>query len=158
MAINLDIEMTGQEELIKKLSDPAVIAGPLKELLEEASSIGRKTVVEGIDGGTGVAVSSIGIEVQPLSARVYTAIAEPRALSIEKGRPPGDTRWTSDGHIQKWAESVGVSEPLFVLTRGIRQRGVKGRFFMAAARQKVESELPRLLNNMARIIEEKFNK
>ena len=158
MAINLEVEMKGQEELIKKLSDPVVIAGPLKELLTEASSIGRKTAVEGIDGGLGIAVRSIGKEIEPLSARVYTAIAEPRAMSIEKGRPAGDNRWTSDRQIQKWADSVGLFDPLFVIVRGIRQRGVKGRFFMQAAREKVQSEIPRLLNEMGAKIKEMFDR
>lgn len=170
MAIQLEVEMAGQEKLIDKLSDPAVIAGPLKDLLEEASAIGRKTAELGIDGGTGIAVRSIGAELKPLSARVFTAMAEPRASSIEKGRPPGDNRWTSDRQMQNWVKAnqvgrygrTGTEQDLvgtaFVIAREIRRRGVKGRFFMQAAREKVQSELPRLLSEMATKIQQMFGR
>ncbi|MDD5498627.1 MAG: hypothetical protein PHI10_04015 [Dehalococcoidales bacterium] len=146
----------GMDELEERLNRSGMTTEGLKEVLEEASSIAVKTAVMGIDGGAGIAVRSISREINPMSARVYSAMPKARQESIELGRPAGTPVEEIIGQIARWRKAVGHPEPARVIAEGIRERGVKGRFFMAAAKQKVEEDLPRLLNNMAKSIEDKF--
>lgn len=154
----MQIEVQGVDDLNAKLTDPQMIAGPLKELLEEATSIGVKTAVEGVDGGSGAAVRSISKEVLETSARVYSAMPRVRALNIEKGRPVGVPVEQILPQIISWKKHVGHPEPAIVIAQEISQRGVKGRFFMAAAKQKLEEVLPRLLGEMASKVQVRFGR
>ncbi len=176
MEISLKVELKGQEELRAKLSDPTIVAGPLKDLLVEASDIAVETGKAKLESGFGTSTWGVrGVGAAPLSmvssikrfeARVKSLMPPPRALSIETGRPAGEQ--ASIKQLARWVEAKGIGklsargEPLmgtvYAIVWHIKQRGVKGRFFMQAARDKVQGELPRLLNEMGTKIKEKFNR
>ncbi len=147
------VTIEGMEQLQARLEDPNLIGQPLLELLEDAANVGRDTAEKGIDGGTGIAVRSIGMNVQARSALVYTAMPQARAMSIEKGRPSGVPIEDMLAQLIRWRDAVGHPDLGIHIALGVRQRGVKGRFFMAAAREKVAGDLPRLVSGMAKKVE-----
>lgn len=154
-----EIKLEGFEELEARLTDPTLIVAPLREdVFEPATSIGVKTAVEGVDGGTGIAVRSIQKEIEPMQARVYTAMPTVRAISIEKGRPVGVPVEQLLPQIINWKNAVGHPDSAIAIARGIKQRGVKGRFFMEGAKNAVVEALPRLLSNMAKAIEGRLSR
>lgn len=143
----------GAEELRYALRNPRLVGAPLEELLREAAAIGKRVATQTISGGTGLAEQSIGsaVSMRALTARVYTRIAEPTAMSIERGRSGGST--PSLAAVARWLKGTPYGVP--VLSRAersqaariqaaIRQHGSRGKGFLAAALRAVESELPRL--------------
>ena len=153
--MSLDIELKGAEELKLKLDDPGIGPALQEYVLEPAASLGVKTAVTGVDGGRNIAVRSIHKEVQPMMARVYTAMPKARAMSIEEGRKSGE--WVPSKSIEMWANAVGAAGP-YVIKQEIHDQGVKGRRFMAKAKEAIENALPGFLSNMGKAIEGKFNR
>ena len=144
MPAELTIEVNGFEELAARVSDPALMEKPMRNLFEAATRLGQKTAIQGIDGGTGVAVRSILREYSPAMGRVWSMMPLARSTSIEGGRPSGDNT-VSTRAIARWADAVKNPERPFVLARAIRERGVKGRFFMRSAGDAVQGILPALI-------------
>lgn len=171
--MNTHADVRGIEDLKARLTNPALIGAPLTEVLEEASKLGSKTAVNNIDGGRGIAVHSIGYEVQPLAARVFSAMPRARALNIEQGRPIGTPEkelawldWSErppvwKGPLARWAKSEGHvdltagSSPVAAIIRAVSTQGVKGKRFLGQAREAMKNALPRLLSKMARQVEER---
>lgn len=153
------VKIEGLEELQAKLRDPRLIGDPFKELLKDASQTGQEAAERGIDGGTGIAVRTINRFVDPTSAKVTTVLPRARAMSIEKGRPPGEevpvralVRWLSGNPYKRSADRAEL-ELAYQARAAIKQHGAKGKRFMQQARQAVADTLPRLLGRMARRIE-----
>lgn len=144
MANDMTLEIVGMERLQKKLNDPGLILAPLGEMLQEAGRTGQQLAVQGIDGGTGVAVRSINFEAGPTSMRLFSAMPRARALNIDEGRPPNDPM-LSLGPIIKWRDAVAHPDLGIVIFRELRRRGVRGRFFMAAAKNGIQERLPQWL-------------
>lgn len=142
------VEIIGLERIQAKLSDPQLISQPLRELLTEAGQTGQRVAVAGIDGGTGIAVRSINYEVKETSMRTYSAMPRSRALNIEEGRPANDPR-LSLGQVIRWKEAVGHPDAGIVIFQELRRRGVRGRFFMQAAKNTIQEHLPEWLRQMS---------
>jgi hypothetical protein len=157
MSLELALEEAGVKRINAVLRDKALIAEPLKELFEEAGPVGVEAATSGLDAGTGIAVRSLAFEVKPLEMRVYSAMPIARAFSIEKGRPLHDPKLRLGGIIT-WKEAVGHTEPAVLIYSEIKQRGVKGRFFMRAARNKISEQLPTLLRAMGQKIAVKWGR
>lgn len=132
-------------EIAQKLRNREPLARALADNMEELRQIAQKTAEEGLDGGTGIAVRSIFSDANVGGMKVGTMLPKARALSIEKGRPAGVPVEELLAQIIRWKDAVGISEIGYVVAAGISQRGAQGRFFMRATREKVESELPRIM-------------
>lgn len=130
-------------EVAALLRNREPLARALAESFEELRQIAQKTAEEGLDGGTGIAVRSIFSDANVAGMKVGTMLPRARAMSIENGRPSGVPPEQILAQIIRWKDSVGISDPGIVVAQGISRRGVKGRFFMQATREKVAQELPR---------------
>ncbi|MDD5502582.1 MAG: hypothetical protein PHH26_03860 [Candidatus Thermoplasmatota archaeon] len=150
------IEVEGVEELQARLSDLRLVGEPLATLMDEASAAGRKAAELGIDGGLGIAVRSINREVKPMEARVYTAMAKERAMSIEVGRSPGVSPRDILPQIIRWKEAVGHPDPAITIAKEISRKGSKGKHFIQKAREAVAKDLPQLVRKMGGQVEEKW--
>lgn len=145
-----DIRIIGLDALQKDLRN--LTGPPLATILTDASDHAKKVAKEGVGG---VASRSLMSEVKPNSARVFSLMAEARTTSIELGRAPDGPLLHTDA-LRRWASRVGFSDSLFELARQIQRRGVKGRFFMKAAIQSTQNELPRLVREMAMNVKGRF--
>jgi len=143
----MDVKVEGIEELQAKLRDPRMLQKPLKELLTEGASIGRKASEMAIDGGTGIAVRSIGATVYPTQARVWTALPKARAQSIDVGRKVGER--VPLGQLIRWKEAEGIGASAVELQQQIKRRGTKGKRFIEAAKEAVNNAMPRLMKEMS---------
>jgi len=149
------VRLKGVNDLVAKLRDPRLIMGPLKELLSDAAALGQKIAEQGVDGGLGLAVRTMGRHVDPTSAKVYTMLPRARAQSIEKGRRPSEVRRRDLlPQIIRWREAVGHPDPAIEIINEMKRTGVKGKRFMEQARQAVAEDLPRLTERMGRQVEE----
>lgn len=166
--IEIVIDQKRLDEIIGKL-DPAVVKGYLRDLIKEAAQIGereaRALVIGKQDEGDAQAHYSIRADAQPLSAKIYSVMPEARALSIETGRKPGEqvpfmqlVRWTRGRYATSRNITPELREQVLDVAAKIKARGTEGLFFIKGAAEEVEANLPRLLDRMAKEIEEDFGR
>jgi len=147
---DLTIELKGVKELLTKMALMREMR-PLRDLLTKAGLLGQRTAREGAPHDTRTLARSIALDVQPFAARVYTPLNY--APVMEYGRRAG-AKMPPPHVLSGWARRHGIPQSaLFVIARAIGRRGIKGRFFMAKAKQTVEAALPSMLNEMARKLE-----
>ena len=161
------VTIEGLDELRLKLTDIERLKRPLYMLLKDTTDVGKAAAEEAIDGGTGVAVRSIGARIDPMYAEVYSNIARERAESIHEGRPPGKppslvalARWhTGSTRVRSLGELTRdrIAE-VRATQQAIRAGGAKGKQFLQRARERMQDELPRLLGDMARRVQEAFKR
>lgn len=139
----------------KKLDQagPELIAPALTQLLTDAALLGTKVAREGAPRDTAALIRSIQSEVRPLSARVYTPLTY--ALTMEEGRRPGAKMPPPDALVG-WIRRHGLTVSPFVLARSIARRGIRGRFFMKAAKQAVQGAMPRFISEAAARIQARW--
>jgi hypothetical protein len=160
----VQIDLEGLEKLRGKLKDPTLIRKPLKKLIYHAAGIGKKQARESIDGGTGIALRSIAAIPEATEATVFSKIAQARAMSIEVGRKPGEevpfmalARWLT-GRQRSFAPTREERKTVIQVQALIKARGAKGKAFIKTARETVNRNMPRLVSEMARKIEEAWRK
>ncbi len=167
MAELVRIELEGFKELARNMGDPRLVREPIREMLEEAASIGQDTAIKAISGGTGLAERSIGHRVysRGMRARVYTMIARPRAMSIEHGRSPGQlpsfleiARWLKGSTSRIPQLTREEREQVIEIQEAIRQHGARGKGYMSATREALDEELPRLKETMMQRLKELFHR
>lgn len=158
------VEVEGFDKLRKKLNDPKLIREPVKEMLTEATRIGKDAAIKAISGGTGIAERSIGSVVwsRAMKGRVYTRIKYKTAMSIEEGRPPGEP--PSIMAIAMWLKGKPYRRNLtitkeessraFKVQEAIRLSGSRGKWYLKAAEEAIEEEMPRL----KQVVIDRFNR
>ena len=118
--------------------------------MEEAGHIGREAMESAIDGGIGIAVKSINLNVQRTNALVFSALPRARGLSIDQGRKPGEdppvlqiARWhmktrriRSMGGLTK-----GQKETIFEIW-GRSRRSTSGKHFLQKPRTNSRTPCP----------------
>lgn len=146
LSVEFDRRQTGR--IRDRLGDGALVREPAEDLLREASEFAAREAREGARGLGGIP-GSISAEVHGLEAKVSSGHAA--ALPMEFGRRPGATMPPPDA-FARYGEEVK-----FVLARSVARRGIKGRFFMRNAREKLQNtELPRLIQQAAQRIAERW--
>lgn len=143
------IDLKNYQEILAKMAQQAKF-DPLKKLLNKAALLGQRTARENAPRDTAALQRDIQIEMQPFSSRVFTTLTY--APVMEFGRRPG-AKMPPPGVLQGWMRRHGFLGSEFVLARAIAKRGIKGRFFMKAAKDKVEAELPNMLDDMKAEVE-----
>ncbi len=151
MANSLEVEIIGLERL-KNLPHLARDAFP--PILRRAADNAQEVAAEGVGG---VAAKSIMADVSDTSARVFSVMSPARTMNIELGRRRGERLVHTDA-LRRWARRTGFGGNLFSLAQGIRRRGVKGRFFMAAAHKSTLELLPSLVRSAGDEIRHRFGR
>lgn len=158
-----NVEITGIAELQARFKDPALIKGPLEELLRETARIGKQIARHNIKGGTEQAGISIRADVEPLVATVYSVMPHARALSIEEGRFPGDAppfkqivRWVKGRYASTRNVSASERQVILEIMASVKAKGTKGKKFIAGAAVAIKKSLPGLVQKMARKVEERW--
>lgn len=149
----LVITVRGMEALRRKLG-PALYERAMHDLLRDAALLGERVAREGAPRDTSALARSITHEVEPALARVYSTLGY--AAVMELGRRPG-ARMPPLRALLPWMRRHGIpASAAFVLARAIAARGIRGRFFMRAARQAVERALPGLIARATRDVERRW--
>ena len=126
--------------LIKAKLVPALVRVPAERFVADAARFTANEARHGIQDGA--IARTIIADVRGFEAIVR---GSGEALAVEFGRKPG-TPPPPVGALRAWAASHGMADLVYPLARAISQRGIKGRFFVRKAVQKLRSsELPRLL-------------
>lgn len=153
--LKIDVDVRGLEALQKKLG-PQLYEDALTEYLTEATDLGQKVAREGIKDDTNALARSVLTEVRPLSARIYSTL--PYAVPVDQGRRAG-AKMPPPNALRGWMQRHGMGNvPPFVLARAIARRGIRGRFFLRAAKERIERETPNMLRRAARTIEQKWGR
>ena len=151
-ANDLSIDTRGIDELMKK-TKPELYRKPLAAMFEELGTVAQRTAIQRAPYFTGALRRSIHLNVRPLSARIFSNLNY--ALPVEVGRSR-NRRPPPVGALRRWANSKGIN--VYALAKSIGRRGIKGRFFMRAARQAVEMKLPSQLKLVERRIAARWSK
>ena len=142
--MSLHISIIGRERVEAKLRDPELVRKPAARMIDAAA---RFTEVEARSGlGNGAIARGFAVETHGLSARVHNTA--PGAMAAEFGRYPGTPPppWRT---LREWARAHGLSGLEVPIARAISRRGIRGRFFMRRAVEKLRHiELPRLAERM----------
>lgn len=133
------VEVEGMGPLRAKLT-PDLYQRALAGVLTDAAILGEREARAGAPKDTSELARSITHEVKPTFARVYSTMNY--AEVVEKGRgenkPPPPPK-----ALYEWLDRHGIDrQAAFVIARAIGRRGIKGRFFMKNAREKVDRALP----------------
>jgi hypothetical protein len=129
--------LLGTAEVRRVLGREAMNEGAAR-VVQAAAKLAEQKAREGAPGHV---ASSIQADVKGLDAEVRSTL--PEALPIETGRHAG-ARFPPPDALLGWAARHGFSGNVFVLARAIARRGIKGRFFMRAARDAVVRAWPQL--------------
>ncbi|MFA7462333.1 MAG: hypothetical protein WCY59_04210 [Anaerovoracaceae bacterium] len=165
--MTVTVQIEGVDKLRARLKDPQLVKEPLKELLKDASDIGKAVARHNLSGGTEQAKISMTAEVKPMEAVVYSKMAEARAKSIEEGRSPGETapftqlaRWVTG---RRYLTARRLSEltkderaQVEAVQAAIKAGGSRAKKFIAGAAEAVKKDLPKLFNVMARKVEARW--
>ena len=152
----IEVELQGDKRLIKKLVAGVYLA-PLHKLIRTVTLLGERYAREGVVKDTAGLARSIESEAKGLNGRVFSLAAH--ALPVEFGRRAGarmppTSRDGRPGPLVGWLRRHGIPiEAEFVVARAIARRGIKGRFFMRKAHQRLRNELPTLIGRTKREIE-----
>lgn len=152
MATGFTVEAIGLPGIRRKIGVMADLK-PVAETIDEASLFAQGVAVQGAPRDTAGLQRSIQRDVSPFSASVYSI--QKHASVMEFGRRPG-AKMPPPSALEGWARRHGFAGGTFVLARSIARRGIKGRFFMKAAREATIRELPRMLNRLAARLERQF--
>lgn len=154
--MTVSIEVQGQEEFQRKLT-PDLYLPAVHDVLRDASKFATNEAQRGATRDIGAIARTITAEVRsPMEINVRSR--HPGALAAEFGRRAGEQPPPVSA-LRGWASRHGLGGLEFVLARSIARRGIKGRFFMRAAREKLQRiEMPRLLNKAADEIERKWSR
>jgi len=147
------VNVVNLQPFLKKHTWDKVAVAPIAKMFNMAAVIAERTARKGAPSDTGALKRSLTVETTPLSARVFSVL--PYAIVMEQGRRPG-ARMPPPSALAGWARrhppKGGGKSSLFALARHIGKRGIKGRFFMKAAKDDVERQLPSLIDKAAREI------
>lgn len=154
--MTVSIEVQNEEEIQRKLT-PDLYLPATHTLLKDASTFATHEAQAGATRDIGAIAHTIQAEVRtPMEINVRSR--HPGALSAEFGRHPG-TAPPPASALAGWASRHGMGGLEFVLAKAISRRGIKGRFFLRAAREKLQrTEMPRLLRKAADEIERKWSR
>jgi hypothetical protein len=152
--IHFSVDQPSLERLKAKLT-PALYTDSVKEVFREAAASVQRDIQSSETRDIAAIARSFLTDVQPLGARVYSL--NPGALAVEFGRKPG-TPMPAEA-LTAWAARHGLSGLEFPIARAIQRRGIKGRFFMRRALDRlVSSELPQLLRKAIGEIEQRWRR
>lgn len=154
--VSMRIQTTGIRELEARLGSAKLANEAFRVFGSRALRTGRKTAIQAIDGGTGVATQSIRGRYEVVNARVWirSMMRYERAISIEEGRPPGQV--PSLGALIRWKEAVGYPGSARELQAYIRRHGVKGKRFIGQVHDRWLADMPRWMDEAARRIERRL--
>jgi hypothetical protein len=138
MPFTANVTIKGIERVKLQLS-PQQFRHAVTMMLVEASHIAWTRAKNKAPGH--VAASITQAPVYELTARVYSLL--PEAKYTDTGRKPGGPLPPPHA-LEAWMAKHGFHGSSFVLARAIAQRGIRGRFFMRAARGAVRSARNRL--------------
>lgn len=146
----ISLQVVGLDKALAKL-DPALVRGPAARAVTDAAKFAQREAQHGLPAGP--VMRSITIEVRGLTA---TLRGSREAFAVEFGRHPG-TPPPPVSALRAWAQSHGLGQLVYPIAQAISRRGIKGRFFLRAARQKLlATELPRLRDRIASEIAAKW--
>lgn len=168
MRVNVEIDQASFQQLQRKLT-PEEYDAVIRDIMSRAAGQGEPYMREAIRGGTEYAMQSIGSRAWPLEARVYSAMAAARGASIEEGRRPGDdpgimpiARWVSGRrHLtgRRLRElDRGLQEQTLQARAAIIQSGARAKRFIRRTHEHLRQQLPAMLSDAARQIEERFRR
>ena len=153
--MDITIQVTGMDELIKKINDPSILGEPMRGFFNDSVlSIQRDVqILSPIDEGR--LRSSITAEVDPspmpMYGKVGTTLQPHYAPDVEYGTRP---HWPPISAIQGWADRHGI--PAFLVARKIARFGTQGHFMFRTAAQNNLLKIEGFLRKAANEIEERW--
>jgi hypothetical protein len=141
--LTAEVDATVLARLARRLS-PELYEKAVGKLVGEATLLVEREARLQAPKDTGALARSIAGRATGLTGRVATSLVY--APVMEYGRTPG-ARMPPPAAVEGWARRHGMTGKgaAFVLARAIGRRGIKGRFYMRRALEKVEAGLPALI-------------
>ena len=144
----MKLRIDNVERVQRHLTDSNLWTVPMQSLLRTAGKEAQQVASQGQPQSV---ARSLSYEVHGFQATVISTLP----VAVEVGRRPG-APLPPLGAIAAWASRHGIAARPFVLARAIARRGVRGRFYMRAARQHLERRMPTLLREAGKDIERRW--
>jgi hypothetical protein len=155
--VNITIQVTGLDELIKKVNDPALIGEPMRGFFNKSTVTIQRNVQLLTPVDQGRLYSSITTEVDlspmPQYGKVGTNLQPHYAPDVEFGTRP---HWPPISAIQGWANRHGI--PVFLVARKIARYGTKGKFMFRDGAKRSMGDIGIFLANAASEIESRWGR
>ena len=150
--MTIEIRLTIDDaSILKALSDPALVAGPINTFMKKAASVVQLRAVELVPVDTGRLRSSITQEVAPLRGRVFTNVEY--APHVELGTRPHIIKARRARALAGW-QWKGED----VIVKSVHHPGTKPKPFMRPALEQNRGRIDDLLQDAGREIEEKWRR
>ena len=154
-----DIRIQGLDELRRRLNHDAMYKEALRIFASRAVRTGKRTAIEAIDGGTGLAAQSIVAKYEPGQGVIFLKSlirSQDRIRSIEYGRRPGEQ--VSLGQLINWKHAVGHPLSAREIQILIKRQGVRPKGFLAKVEDRWKDSIPRWLDEAATRVEKRWNR
>lgn len=154
MTVDIRVNQADFDAAQRKLT---TIARPaLERVVQRSAPIAESLARQEAPRDTGGIAQSLHAQVRGLEMNVRSA--HPGALAVEFGRH--STQMPPVSALRAWASRHGIDDSaVFPIARAIARRGIKGRFFMRRAKQRMHDiEIPALLRKAAGEIEDAWRR
>lgn len=146
------LRVEGVERVQRHLTDQRLVSVPLSDMLRTASKEAEDYAKNRVRSLQSVA-DSLHSESRGLHAAVFST--HPAALHVEVGRRPGTM--PPSAKLVAWALKRGIPRgALFVISRAIARRGIRGRYFMRGAKSRMKTRWRQYLRAAAKDIERRW--
>ena len=146
----------GSEKLAKALSDPDIVAGPVKDFLHKSALTVERRAKEKAPVDTGRLRASITSEYQRLSTTIGPSVTY--GAFVEYGTRP---HWPPLAALQPWARRHGFpsgARGAFLVALAISRRGTRAQPYMGPALEESKGDIDALLTEMKTGIETRWHK
>lgn len=146
------VTIEGVEALRRALSDPELVAGPVRDFLQRSAFTVEARAKQAVPVDTGRLRASITTRVEPLRAIVGSNLIY--AAFVEFGTRP---HMPPVSALQPWARRHGFASP-WPLARAIAARGTRAQPYLLPAFNQSRTDIEGFLAQAARKIEEKWGR
>jgi hypothetical protein len=158
--MDIVVQVTGIEELIKKVNDPALLGEPLRGFFNNSTKQIQRNVQQTTPIDTGNLYASWGtkVDISTIPQWGIMGTITNYARYVEYGtKPHWIGRDTKAGQaIALWAHSHGINP--FLVRRKIARYGTKGKFMLRDGVQRSLADIKGFLANAASEIENRWGR
>ena len=142
---------------VRATLDPKLVVREVSTAIGQSGLAAQRVAKEGIPRDTSSLSRALTLETKPLQARLYFNRDLIYAHVMESGRRVG-APMPPPLALAGWARRKGFEGSLYVLARSISRRGIKGRFFMKAAREAGEQSMIKELKLASKRVEKQWQR
>lgn len=141
-------------------ADAELLQPSVEPMLRDAALFAQARAIEHAPKATGTGARSIGVEIRPLAAKIFTRLDY---MALYEGDAEGWARRPGGKMppiepLRRWINFRRLAMSPYALARSIARRGIRARPFFAPARADTQREFPRFAARFNAEIERRWRR